>query len=180
MAKHTEVGYSQRVRLEWVEHAARLALERALFSKRDDTGWFATDYVRPTIAAVRPLLEEAMAQGEIRPSNPFFLFASFAGACLFFAVAGPSLGSVFGVKEITPELRLAFTDYLLDLFRQGLASGPGRSLVALPHRIGGRAFWPSAFGVALSSNPPLKWHCEAGEAVGFVRDAQIIKKHLNH
>lgn len=101
--------------------AARLALERTLFPKRDDTDWFASDYVRPTIAAVRPLLEEATAQGEIRPSNPFFLFASFAGACLFFSVAGPGLGRVFGVEEITPDTRRAFADYLSQLFRRGLA-----------------------------------------------------------
>ncbi len=101
--------------------AARLALEQALFPKRDDTGWFAADYVRPAIAAVRPLLEEAMAQGEIRPSNPFFLFASFAGACLFFSVAGPTLGRVFGVEEITPDTQRAFADYLSQLFRRGLA-----------------------------------------------------------
>ncbi len=107
-------------------HAPRLVLERVLFPNRDDTSadtsWFASDYVRPSIAAVQPLLEEAMAAGLIRRSDPFFMFASFAGACLFFAVAGPSLGRAFGVEEITPELRRSFTDYLLDLFRQGLAS----------------------------------------------------------
>jgi AcrR family transcriptional regulator len=103
----------------------RMALERALFSRDEGGGSFLQDYVAPSLSAVRPLVEEGVGQGQLRPTEPLFLFSSFVGASLFFASTGADFRRLFGVDERPEDLHERFADYMTELFLHGLTpAGP--------------------------------------------------------
>jgi hypothetical protein len=106
-------------------YAARLAVEQVLFAEEEVIDSFVEGFARPNLAAIRSLLDEGRARGELRDVDPTFLLPAISGICLFFFLGAPIARRLFGTGEITPDLARDFADSAAALVMRGIAAPAG-------------------------------------------------------
>jgi AcrR family transcriptional regulator len=74
----------------------------------------ATFFVQPLVEAQRKILQEGVDKGVFVEVNPMHFYYSIVGACDIIFYARPSLEYVFGISELTPEVRDAYAAQIAD------------------------------------------------------------------
>jgi AcrR family transcriptional regulator len=93
----------------------RLLAEQVLFADDEVIDRFARELAAPNLAAIRNLLTEGIASGELREVDP-----SMVGVCLYFFLAARLVCRLFDLEKITPALADDFAESTADLILHGL------------------------------------------------------------
>ena len=101
-------------------YLARLLVEQVLFADDEVIDRFARELAGPNLATLRGLLDEGMAEGELREVDPKFIVPSMLGICVYFFLAQPLIRKLFGLKQLTPELAHAFGESAAELILHGV------------------------------------------------------------
>ncbi|HKT73157.1 MAG TPA: TetR family transcriptional regulator [Steroidobacteraceae bacterium] len=72
-------------------------------------------FVKPLVDAQSKMLEEGVAQGVFRRTDPMFFYYSIIGACDHIFFARYSFKLAFGVNEIDSKLRESYIDFVSDM-----------------------------------------------------------------
>lgn len=95
-------------------------LIHAMFQTPETAKEVAETISKPLAETQRRLLEEAVAQGQIREIDPMLFYFIVLGACDHIFFGQHILHHCFGVEEIDDDLRRRYTDTLLDMVLIGL------------------------------------------------------------
>jgi TetR/AcrR family transcriptional regulator len=71
-------------------------------------------FVKPLVKAQAKILDEGFARGDFRRVDPMFFYYSLIGACDHMFFARYSLKAVFGIEQISSELREGYIDFICE------------------------------------------------------------------
>ncbi|WP_049786031.1 TetR family transcriptional regulator [Sphingobium chlorophenolicum] len=85
----------------------------------------AEEFSKPVAEAQRRILEQGVEAGVFRPVNPMLFYFQLVGSCDHLFYSKHQLLHVFGVHEITDQLRQRFVEHLYRVITEGLLVRPG-------------------------------------------------------
>lgn len=85
----------------------------------------AEEFSRPLADAQARILQEGVDQGVFRQTDPMLFFFHLIGACDHLFYGRYSLQHVFGVADITIDLKRQYVDHLYGVIMDGLTLRPG-------------------------------------------------------
>jgi AcrR family transcriptional regulator len=104
-------------------YAPRLMTERVLFAESALIDEFVAKFAKPSLAAIRSLLDEGRERGELRDMDPMYVIPAMVGMCVHFFLGAPMFQRLFDLDEITPEHVRRFALCVGDLMTRGIAAG---------------------------------------------------------
>jgi AcrR family transcriptional regulator len=71
-------------------------------------------FIKPLVAAQTRIIEEGVKAGVFKAVDPMYFYFTFIGACDLIFYGRPSLENVFHVRELTPEILGAYSEFVTD------------------------------------------------------------------
>lgn len=81
----------------------------------------AEEFARPLVETQTAILAEGHRAGLFRETDPLIFYFHLVGACDFLFFGRTTLDHVFGVPEVTQDLKRRYVDHLYQTLTQGLA-----------------------------------------------------------
>ena len=78
--------------------------------------------VRRVLAAISSVIQEGQRAGEFRPLEPFLGAFTLVSQCVWFAVAGPHMPAMFGLRVPAAELRARMEEHITEVVLRALAA----------------------------------------------------------
>ena len=97
-------------------------VEQVLFASDDVIDDFVERFARPTLAAIRSLLDDGLAAGALRRFDSKFMVPFMFGPCLFLFLHAPILRRLYGIDEIDADVAREFADHFAALVMHGIAA----------------------------------------------------------
>ena len=82
----------------------------------------ADEFTRPLVDTQTAILKEGQAQGLFLETDPLMFYFHLVGACDYLFFGRATLDHVFGVQEVTQDLKRRYVDYIYQTLTKGLAS----------------------------------------------------------
>jgi len=77
-------------------------------------------FVEPMLAAYKAIIDQGVAEGSLRPTDPALLYFSLVGACDHIFHAAYSVRSALGETQITEEIKQRYIAHVTEVHLNGL------------------------------------------------------------
>lgn len=81
----------------------------------------AEEFARPLVDTQTAILKEGQAQGLFLETDPLMFYFHLVGACDYLFFGRATLDHVFGVQEVTQDLKRRYVDHIYQTLTKGLA-----------------------------------------------------------